>query len=94
MENTVDIKAITLTDLGNLLAQLFTPNTEQVKKATSILKEYFKTINALENLLILMASSQDQNIRQISCIYLRKIIGNLWMHMQKDQQEKTKQLLL
>lgn len=73
---------------------MFTPNTELVKKATSILKEYFKTISALENLLILMATSQEQNIRQISCIYLRKIITNLWVNMQKDQQDKTKQLLM
>ena len=55
----VDISAITINDLTALLGQLFTPNTEQVKKATAILKEYFKTISALENLLILMATSPD-----------------------------------
>jgi hypothetical protein len=41
-----------------------------------------------------MSTSPEQNIRQIACIYLRKIIGNLWMNLQKDNQEKTKVLLL
>lgn len=40
-----------------------------------------------------MATSPEQNIRQVSCIYLRKIIGNLWMNLAKENQEKTKQLL-
>jgi hypothetical protein len=48
----------------------------------------------LENLLILMASSEDQRIRQISCVYLRKLITKLWANLEKDDQEKTKQLLL
>ena len=48
----------------------------------------------MENLLILMSSSPEQNIRQVSCIYLRKIIGNQWMNLAKENQEKTKQLLL
>lgn len=41
-----------------------------------------------------MSTSPDQNIRQVSCIYLRKIIGNLWMNLAKENQEKTKVLLL
>lgn len=48
------------------------------------MKEYFKKTRALENLLILMSTSPNQNIRQVSCIYLRKIIGNLWMKLEKD----------
>ena len=41
-----------------------------------------------------MASSEDQRIRQISCVYLRKLITKLWANLEKDDQEKTKQLLL
>ena len=84
--STLDINfdAITPDGLTEILGQLFQPNTEQVKKATAILKEYFKKIRALENLLILMSSSPNQNIRQVSCIYLRKIIGNLWMKLEKE----------
>jgi hypothetical protein len=33
-------------------------------------------------------------VRQVSCIYLRKIIGNLWLHLAKDNQQRTKELLL
>jgi hypothetical protein len=53
----MDLTSITIDNLTSLLRELFTPNTEQVKAATAILKEYFKTIPALENLLILMANS-------------------------------------
>jgi hypothetical protein len=93
-KSQIDYEALTPEGLSQILAQLFQPNTDVVKQATSILKDYFKRIRALENLLILMSSSPDQNIRQVACIYLRKIIGNLWMNLGKDNQEKTKQLLL
>lgn len=80
----VNYDAINPDELSKILAQLFQPNTDVVKQATALLKEYFKKIRALENLLILMSSSPEQNIRQVACIYLRKIIGNLWMHLPKE----------
>jgi hypothetical protein len=52
----INFEALTPEDLSNLLTQLFQPNTDVVKQATAILKEYFKRIRALENLLILMSS--------------------------------------
>ena len=52
-------EAMTPEDLAIILAQLFQPNTDVVKQATSILKDYFKKIRALENLLILMSTSPD-----------------------------------
>ena len=52
----INYEALTPEDLSNLLTQLFQPNTDVVKQATAILKEYFKRIRALENLLILMSS--------------------------------------
>ncbi len=81
-------------ELANVLAKLFQPNTDVIKQATAFLKDYFKRLRALENLLILMSTSPDQNLRQVACIYLRKIIGNLWMNLAKENQEKTKALLL
>ena len=81
---TVNYDAITPEELTSILSQLFQPNTEVIKQATTFLKEYFKRLRALENLLILMSTSPDQNIRQVSCIYLRKIIGNLWMNLAKE----------
>lgn len=52
----VNYDALTPEDLSNLLTQLFQPNTDVVKQATAILKDYFKRIRALENLLILMST--------------------------------------
>ena len=48
----------------------------------------------MENLLILMASSEDQNIRQVSCVYLRKLAPKLWANLPAEDQTKTKALLL
>ena len=45
-------------ELCTVLSKLFEPNTEVVAEATKILKEYFKEIEALENLLLLL-SHQD-----------------------------------
>lgn len=46
-------------ELASVLAALFQPNTETVKQATATLRQYFKQVQALENLLVLMASSSD-----------------------------------
>jgi hypothetical protein len=85
---------MTTETLSQYLACLFRPDTEVVKQATKVLKQYFKREQALENLLILMASSPDQNIRQVSCVYLRKIITNLWLKLPAGDQAQTKNLLL
>ena len=52
----VNYDALTPEDLSNLLTHLFQPNTDVVKQATAILKDYFKRVRALENLLILMST--------------------------------------
>jgi hypothetical protein len=83
-QQAINYDAITSEDLSRVLSQLFQPNTDVIKQATALLKEYFKRLGALENLLILMSTSPEQNIRQVSCIYLRKIIGNLWMNLAKE----------
>jgi hypothetical protein len=85
---------MTTETLSQYLACMFQPNTEVVKQATRVLKQYFKREQALEQLLILMASSPDQNIRQVSCVYLRKIITNLWLKLPAGDQQQTKNLLL
>ena len=41
-----------------------------------------------------MANAQCTNVRQISCVYLRKIVANLWVSLSADEQTKTKSLLL
>ena len=56
---TINYDAITPEELARVLSQLFQPNTDIVKQATAVLKEYFKRIGALENLLILMSTSPE-----------------------------------
>ena len=55
---------------------------------------YFKKVQALENLLLLMANHEDQIIRQFATVYLRKLIGKHWMMLPEPDQVKTKNLLL
>lgn len=81
-------------ELCQTLEKLFQPDTKVVADATATLKTYFKKVEALENLLLLMSTSENQNVRQISCVYLRKIIGKLWSNLNKDQQTTTKNLLV
>ena len=88
------LEGLTTDGLSQLLSQLMQPDTAVVKNATTLLKQYFKTVKALENLLILMASSTDQNIRQLSCVYLSKIVPKLWGNLPAPDQQKTKALLL
>ena len=47
-------------ELSTLLQNLFQPETAVIKAATETLKAYFKNVDALENLLILMANHPDQ----------------------------------
>ena len=42
-------------ELCHILSQLFQPDTEVVKQATNTLKVYFKEVEALENMLLLMS---------------------------------------
>jgi hypothetical protein len=85
---------LTSDGLAQILSQLFLPDTVAVKQATALLKVYFKKVVALEQLLILMSTGAEQNLRQIACVYLRKIIANLWGNLAAENQAKTKTLLL
>ena len=46
-------------ELCLLLQKLFEPNTAIVQEATVTLKAYFKEVEALENLLLLMSGHAD-----------------------------------
>ena len=76
------------------MKNLFQNDTQVVQQATATLKQYFKQVEALENLLLLMSQNPDQQVRQVSCVYLRKIITKLWSNLNADQQNTTKNLLL
>ena len=76
------------------MIQLQQPDTTIIKQATALLKRLFKTVRALELLLLLMATHENQVIRQLATVYLRKVIANLWGNLNTDDQIKTKALLL
>jgi hypothetical protein len=65
-------------ELCQVLQKLFQPDTQVIKEATAFLKQYFKEVEALENLLLLMSQNPDQQVRQVACVYLRKIVCKLW----------------
>lgn len=52
------LENITAEGLANILAQLQQPDTNAVKQATALLKQFFKTVRALELLLVLMATHE------------------------------------
>jgi len=81
-------------ELCATLSLLFQPDTQVIKQATTTLKAYFKQVEALENLLLLMSQNPDQQVRQVSCVYLRKIVNKIWPQLTADQQTTTKTLLL
>jgi len=81
-------------ELCLILKNLFQNATQVVQQATATLKQYFKQVEALENLLLLMSQNPDQQVRQVSCVYLRKIITKLWSNLNADQQNTTNNLLL
>lgn len=81
-------------ELVVLLSKLLQPDTQVVAEATKTLKQYFKEVEALENLLIIMSQNQDQSVRQMSCVYLRKIAAKLWVMLTPEQKTTTKNLLL
>lgn len=41
-----------------------------------------------------MSQNPDQNIRQVSCVYLRKVITNQWLNLQPEDKVHIKTLLL
>ena len=91
MQSTISYTPDQVTELLNALR---CPDTEKIKQATAMLKTYFKQVEALSNLLFLMQNSPAPEIRQMSCVYLRKVITSLWVHLSADDQNKAKFLLL
>mgnify|MGYP003904362379 CR=1 FL=1 len=77
MQTTQQI-SYTPDQVTELLDALRCPDTDKIKQATAMLKPYFKQVQALSNLLFLMQNSPQTEIRQMSCVYLRKVITSLW----------------
>ena len=50
-------------ELCEILKKLFQPDTKVVAEATEFLKGYFKQVEALENLLLLMSQNENHEVR-------------------------------
>ena len=57
-----------------LLMALQQNDTQKIQQATAMLKVYFKRVEAVGTLMQLVLQSPEQAIRQLSCVYLRKVI--------------------
>lgn len=88
------LETLTADGLAQILLQLQQNDTQVIKHATALLKQFFKSVRALEQLLILMATHSDHTVRQLACVYLRKLITKHWMMLPTDDQIKTKNLLI
>jgi len=76
--SSVDPNSITPEMLGTLLQNIFCPNTEIIKKATEILKQYFKLPICINPLLSYATTCSDTRLRLLACISLRKRIKVHW----------------
>lgn len=53
-------------------------DTEEVQKSSEILQEIFTRPECVGLLMSLLINDEEQNMRQIACVYLRSYINKLW----------------
>ena len=91
----IDTANLTLAQLQELLGMMLVANNQNIKEATRVLKAYFKHPVALDGLFQTLTGQTDNpNLRLIACVYMRKIIGNLWIKVDKSVQQNVKTALL
>lgn len=69
-------------------------NSEAVQESSEVLEKIFKKIECVPLLMSIMINEEDQSMRQISCIYLRKFLSKLWGKLDKEVQENIKTALI
>ncbi|KAG9036319.1 hypothetical protein FRB95_009241 [Tulasnella sp. JGI-2019a] len=84
-----------IANLHTLLAQTVAPDTNVIKAATASLNQnYYKDPTCIPALYEILASSPEQNIRQLAAIELRKRIsqgeGKLWSSVPEDVRRTIK----
>ncbi|EKM50327.1 uncharacterized protein PHACADRAFT_178877 [Phanerochaete carnosa HHB-10118-sp] len=82
--------------LHTLLVQSTSPDTIQLKAATSQLnKEFYKNPTCIPALATIIASSPEQSVRQLAAVELRKRIsqnsGDMWLQVNAPEREQIKQ---
>jgi hypothetical protein len=69
-------------------------DTNAVQESTEILTQSFKSAECVPLLMQLMINEEDQALRQIACIYLRRFLSKLWAKLDKQIQNEVKVALL
>jgi len=92
--NTVDVKTITPEMLASLLLNILRPETEIIKQATTILKQYFKLPSSIGPLLKHMTSHTDGNVRLLASICLKKKLATHYSTFDPDTKNTIKTMLL
>ena len=69
-------------------------DTEEVQKSSEILQEIFTRPECVGLLMSLLINDEEQNMRQIACVYLRSYINKLWPKLDNQTWEDIKMTLL
>lgn len=79
---------------GHLNVILRPVDSQAVQHSSEILQEIFKHSECIKLLMQLMITDEDQSMRQIACIYLRRFLSKLWGNLDNETQENVKTALL
>lgn len=90
MEENQDLEILK----GHLSIILKPTDSDAVQKSTEVLQQIFTKPECIPLLMNLMISSDEQNLRQIACVYLRSNLTKLWPQLDKETQENVKTVLL
>lgn len=69
-------------------------DTHAVNQSSDVLQQTFKNPECVPLLMQLMITEEEQGMRQIACIYLRKFLSKLWVNLSKEIQENVKTALI
>jgi hypothetical protein len=69
-------------------------DTNAVQVSTEILTQSFKSAECVPLLMQLMINEEDQSMRQIACIYLRRFLSKLWGKLDKQTCNGVKEALI
>ena len=92
--NNIDPSTITPEILGNLLSNIFRPETEVIRQSTELLKKYFDHPICLTSLFTHMTSNPDSKVRLLAAICLRKKLSTHWHKQDEAFKVSSKTALL
>ena len=92
--SALNVEQISSENLRFLLKCILSPNTKTVNGATKLLKRYFEKPESMNILLEELRSNEDQGIRLLSALCLRRKLTQHWVSVNKAGQIAIKNLLL